>query len=36
MGIWDASGLISIMPSAFDVGHDVLAEASRVPADTRR
>ena len=36
MGIWDASGLISIMPSAFDVGYDVLAEASRVPADTRR
>jgi hypothetical protein len=34
MGIWDASGLISIMPSAFDVGEDVLARAGRVPADT--
>jgi hypothetical protein len=35
MGIWDATGLISIMPSAFDVGEDVLALAARVPADTR-
>ena len=35
MGIWDANGLISIMPSAFDVGDDVLAEAARVPADSR-
>ncbi len=29
MGIWDAQGLISIMPSAFDVGEEVLARASR-------
>jgi cysteine dioxygenase len=36
MGIWDASGLISIMPSAFDVGDDVLSHALRVPADTLR
>jgi cysteine dioxygenase len=36
MGIWDASGLISIMPSAFDVGDDVLSRAMRVPADTLR
>ena len=35
MGIWDAQGLISIMPSAFDVGSDVLADAIRVPADSR-
>jgi Cysteine dioxygenase type I len=34
MGIWDESGLISIMPSAFDVGDEVLALATRVPADT--
>jgi predicted metal-dependent enzyme (double-stranded beta helix superfamily) len=27
MGIWDAQGLISIMPSAFDVGEEVLARA---------
>jgi len=36
MGIWDASGLISIMPSAFDVGRDALAEAVRAPAGTLR
>ena len=36
MGIWDASGLISVMPSAFDVGEDVLSRAVRVPADTLR
>lgn len=36
MGIWDASGLISIMPSAFDVGDEVLSQATRVPADTVR
>jgi hypothetical protein len=36
MGIWDATGLVSIMPSAFDVGDDVLARAARVPADTVR
>jgi hypothetical protein len=36
MGIWDASGLLSIMPSAFDVGEDVLSRAARVPADTVR
>jgi hypothetical protein len=35
MGIWDDNGLISIMPSAFDVGADVLAQAARVPADVR-
>lgn len=35
MGIWDARGLISVMPSAFDVGEEVLAEAARVPADSR-
>ena len=35
MGIWDATGLISIMPSAFDVGQDVLANAVRVPAGAR-
>ena len=26
MGIWDASGMISIMPSAFDVAEEVLAQ----------
>jgi cysteine dioxygenase len=26
MGIWDDSGMISIMPSAFDVGEEVLAK----------
>jgi len=36
MGIWDASGLISVMPSAFDVGEDVLSRAMRVPAGTVR
>jgi len=36
MGIWDSSGLISVMPSAFDVGEDVLSRALRVPADTLR
>ena len=36
MGIWDGTGLISIMPSAFDVGDDVLSRAARVPADTLR
>ncbi len=30
MGVWDASGLISVVPSAFDVGPDVLADAVRV------
>jgi hypothetical protein len=29
MGIWDAKGMISIMPSAFDVGEEVLARAGR-------
>jgi len=28
MGIWDAQGLISIMPSAFDVAEEVLASAT--------
>jgi hypothetical protein len=28
MGIWDAQGLISIMPSAFDVGEEILARAT--------
>ncbi len=36
MGIWDETGLISIMPSAFDVGEEVLARAVRVPADAVR
>ncbi len=36
MGIWDATGLISIMPSAFDVGQDVLATATRLPAGVDR
>lgn len=31
MGIWDANGMLAIMPSAFDVGEDVLANASGVP-----
>jgi hypothetical protein len=35
MGIWDATGLISVMPSAFDVGEDVLAAAARTPAGIR-
>src|SRR5215471_711710 len=28
MGIWDAQGLISIMPSAFDVAEEILASAT--------
>jgi hypothetical protein len=36
MGIWDGTGLVSVMPSAFDVGEEVLARAGRVPADTLR
>lgn len=28
MGIWDAGGLVSIMPSAFDVGEEALARAA--------
>lgn len=35
MGIWDAKGMISIMPSAFDVGEEALARAAAEPA-TRR
>ena len=31
MGIWDASGMLAIMPSAFDVGEEVLARATGVP-----
>lgn len=27
MGIWDQTGMVSIMPSAFDVGEEVLAKA---------
>ena len=30
MGIWDATGMLAIMPSAFDVGEEVLARATRV------
>jgi predicted metal-dependent enzyme (double-stranded beta helix superfamily) len=29
MGIWDATGMLAIMPSAFDVGEEVLARATR-------
>ena len=28
MGIWDSGGLVSIMPSAFDVGEEALARAN--------
>ncbi len=31
MGIWDAAGMQSIMPSAFDVAPEVLARAAGVP-----
>lgn len=31
MGIWDANGMQSIMPSAFDVAPEVLAQAAGVP-----
>ena len=31
MGIWDGSGMLAIMPSAFDVGEEVLARATGVP-----
>jgi len=31
MGIWDSTGMLAIMPSAFDVGEDVLARATGVP-----
>ncbi len=31
MGIWDASGLLAIMPSQFDVGEEVLARANLIP-----
>jgi hypothetical protein len=31
MGIWDASGMLAVMPSAFDVGDEVLARATGVP-----
>ena len=31
MGIWDATGMLAIMPSAFDVGEEVLAQSSGVP-----
>lgn len=31
MGIWDATGMLAIMPSAFDVGEDVLARATGIP-----
>jgi hypothetical protein len=27
MGIWDDTGMVSVMPSAFDVGEEVLAKA---------
>jgi len=32
MGVWDESGMISIMPSSFDVGEEILA---RVESDNR-
>jgi cysteine dioxygenase len=35
MGIWDERGMISIMPSAFDVGEEALARAA-VEITTRR
>ena len=35
MGIWDATGMLAIMPSAFDVGEEVLAQASGVPVGGR-
>jgi len=31
MGIWDASGMLAIMPSHFDVGEEVLARSVAVP-----
>ncbi len=31
MGVWDASGLLAIMPSQFDVGEEVLARANLIP-----
>jgi hypothetical protein len=31
MGIWDASGMLAIMPSAFDLGEEILARATSVP-----
>ena len=31
MGIWDATGMLAIMPSAFDVGEDVLSQATGMP-----
>jgi hypothetical protein len=31
VGIWDGSGMLAIMPSAFDVGEEVLARATGVP-----
>ena len=31
MGVWDTTGMLAIMPSAFDVGEEVLAQASVVP-----
>jgi cysteine dioxygenase len=35
MGIWDGNGMISIMPSAFDVGEEVLALQSEAGAAGR-
>lgn len=35
MGIWDASGMISIMASAFDVGEEALARAAAETAARR-
>lgn len=31
MGIWDATGMLAIMPSAFDVGEEVLGQATGIP-----
>jgi hypothetical protein len=31
MGIWDASGMLAIMPSQFDVDEEVLARSVATP-----
>jgi predicted metal-dependent enzyme (double-stranded beta helix superfamily) len=35
MGIWDERGMIEIRPSTFDVGEEVLARATAIPAGAR-
>jgi len=35
MGIWDQTGMTSIMPSAFDVAEEVLARAAEAPIGSR-